>query len=152
MDISTILGSAVVAGIVAGIVTLRISERKISIENVTQQRQEWREKIRKLALNICSAYSSNETHKVKNYYVELQLLLNPDDNNDIEILDTVWKMHKGSEDHHLDIELSEKLALLLKHDWERAKSEAQLSIFRIVGTSRISYQSFKQKHVKNERS
>ena len=49
MDISTILGSAVVAGIVAGIVTLRISERKISIENVTQQRQEWREKIRKLA-------------------------------------------------------------------------------------------------------
>lgn len=113
MDISTILGSAVVAGIVAGIVTLRISERKISIENVTQQRQEWREKIRKLALNIYSAYSSNETHKVKSYYVELQLLLNPDDNNDIEILDTVWKMHKGSEDHNLDIEISEKLALLL---------------------------------------
>jgi len=46
VDLPTVLSSAVVAGLVAGLVTLRTSERKIAIENITQQRQLWREKIR----------------------------------------------------------------------------------------------------------
>lgn len=52
MDLPTVLSSGVLAGLVAGLVTLRMSERKIAIENITQQRQIWREKIRRLANQI----------------------------------------------------------------------------------------------------
>ncbi|NCB82546.1 MAG: hypothetical protein EOM38_09140 [Bacilli bacterium] len=57
MDLSTVLGSGVVAGLVAGLVTLRTTERKIAIENITKQRQLWREKIRAKALETSQAYS-----------------------------------------------------------------------------------------------
>ncbi|WP_354688968.1 hypothetical protein MRK42_06960 [Aeromonas sp. 19NY04SH05-1] len=147
MDITTILSSGVIAGAVAGFVTLRTSERKISIENITQQRQIWRDKIRQLAIDICSAYSRNERYKIKSYYIELQLLLNPDDGDDREILDTVWRMKEREVIEGLDIEFSEKISLLLKHDWERAKLEAKSSIIRIISAYRIPYSSFKYKRM-----
>ncbi|MFB0811224.1 hypothetical protein ACEU6F_08460 [Aeromonas salmonicida] len=145
MDIATILSSGVIAGIVAGFVTLRTSERNISIENITKQRQVWRNTIRALAINISSAYLRNERYKIKSYYIELQLLLNPNDDDDREILDTVWAMQEKKQMENLDIEFSEKIALLLKHDWERAKLEARSPLIRITSVFRISYGAFKNK-------
>jgi hypothetical protein len=146
MDVATILSSGVIAGVVAGFVTLRTSERNISIENITKQRQVWRDKIRSLTINISSAYSNHEYAKIKLYYIELQLLLNPDDDDDKDILDTVWGMQEEFIEN-LDIELSEKVALLLKHDWERAKLEAKSPIIRIINAHRTSYRVFKNKRM-----
>ncbi|MDL2195310.1 hypothetical protein [Shewanella algae] len=43
MDIATVLSSGVVAGLIAGLVSLRTSERQIAIENITKQREIWRD-------------------------------------------------------------------------------------------------------------
>lgn len=125
MDLSTVLGSGVVAGLVAGLVTLRTTERKIAIENITQQRQLWRDKVREKALETSKAYKDNDGLKLKELYGEFQLILNPEDSNDKSILDTLWDMQDEDEKGDLTIEFTEKLSLLLKHDWERAKLEAK---------------------------
>jgi hypothetical protein len=144
MDIPTVLSSALLAGLVAGLVTLRTTERKIAIENITKQRQLWREKIRDVALRVNTSYINGDTKDLTSQYIEVQLLLNPCDCDDKSILDTILKMIKGAGDSNLNIELSEKLSLLLKHDWERAKLEAKSFRFNIVGLRRISYEKFKE--------
>ena len=147
MDLPTILSSGVVAGLVAGLVTLRTSERKIAIENITQQRQQWREKIRDIAQRIKSSYKNDEKEELHSQYVEMQLLLNPEDVDDRSILDTIWSMAEESAPGALHIELAEKLSLLLKHDWERAKREAKPVWYRCSETKRVSYNEFKSKRV-----
>lgn len=147
MDLPTILTSGVVAGLVAGLVTLRTSERKIAIENVTQQRQLWREKIRDAAQRIKDSYRNGRKDDLHSQYVEMQLLLNPEDSDDKSILDTIWAMLVESEGGDLHIELAEKLSLLLKHDWERAKREAKPVWFKLLSTKRIPYDKFKFKRV-----
>ena len=147
MDLPTILSSGVVAGLVAGLVTLRTSERKIAIENITQQRQQWREKIRDVAQRIKSSYKNDEKEELQSQYVEMQLLLNPEDVDDRSILDTIWSMTEESSPGALHIELAEKLSLLLKHDWERAKREAKPVWYRRSEIKRVSYNEFKSKRV-----
>lgn len=152
MDLPTVLSSGVLAGLVAGLVTLRTSERKISIENITQQRQIWREKIRRLANQIKKSYINEEKDFLHDHYIELQLLLNPEDSNDQSILDTVWEMIEAerSEDRH--IVLSEKLSLLLKHDWERAKREAKPVWHRWCEVKRTSYDEYQYKRSEAKKS
>lgn len=147
MDLPTILSSAVVAGLVAGLVTLRTSERKIAIENITQQRQLWREKIRDLSLKIKSSYKSGNKDELNGQYVEMQLLLNPEDSNDKCILDTIWAMLEETESTKLHIVLAEKLSLLLKHDWERAKIEAKPVWYMFCKVKRVSYEKSKFKRI-----
>jgi hypothetical protein len=145
MDLATVLGSGVIAGLVAGLVTLRTTERKIAIENITQQRQLWRDKIRNKAIEAIRAYEQNEGSRLRELYVEFQLILNPEDKNDNSILNTIWKMKNGSKESDPSIEFSEKLSLLLKHDWERAKREAKPMWFRWMPPKRTSYKDFKNK-------
>ncbi len=149
IDLPTFLSSGVVAGLVAALVALRTNERNIVIENITKQRQAWREKVRNLALRINSSYQNNEVTALQNCYIELQLILNPNDDKDISILDTLWEMTNEESKSNLNIELSEKLALLLKHDWERAKREAKPFWFKFCKPSRLSYDEYKHKRNKS---
>ena len=145
MDLATILSSGVLAGLVAGLVTLRTTERKIAIENITQQRQVWREKIREIANQIHARYRAGEKNNVLAKYIELQLLLNPNDIDDKSILDTLWLMASEESQSELDVEFAEKLSLLLKHDWDRAKNEAKPFWFHLRSVQRVSYSDFKFK-------
>jgi hypothetical protein len=147
LDLLTVLSSAVVAGLVAGLVTLRTSERKIAIENITQQRQLWREKIRDLSLKIKSSYKSGNKDELNAQYVEMQLLLNPLDRDDKCILDTIWAMLEEAESAKLHIVLAEKLSLLLKHDWERAKLEAKPVWYMFHKVKRVPYEKSKFKRI-----
>lgn len=142
MDLPTLLSSAVVAGLVAGLVTLRTSERKIAIENITQQRQLWRERIRSLSQNIKKSYKAGNKDELNEFYIEMQLLLNPNDEDDKSILDTIWEMIEEPGSTKKDIVLGEKLSLLLKHDWERAKLEAKPVWYRYKKIKRKSYDAF----------
>ena len=145
MDLPTVLSSGVVAGLVAGLVALRTTERKIAIENITQQRKLWRDKVRDKALEVSKATKDSDTSKIKELYGEFQLILNPEDRDDKSILDTLWEMQNNVENNDLIIELMEKLALLLKHDWERAKLEAK-PVWHFWGKpKRISYDVFMNK-------
>jgi hypothetical protein len=148
MDFSTILSSGVVAGLVAGLTTLRTTERKIAIENITQQRQLWRNNVREKCIEAVESFSKNDTPRILKLYIEFQLILNPQDVNDKSILDTLWDMQSKNADSEIVVELSEKLSLLLKHDWERAKLEAKPIWFCGGKPERISYGDFQHKRSK----
>lgn len=127
MDWSTsfvaVLGSGVVAALVAGLVSLRISERQIAIENITKERTRWREKIRELGLEVHKCRVANDGQRLAELRLEMAMSLNPVDSEDQAILPLVQQASDGVHDQSEEFE--RRIALLLKHDWERAKWEAK---------------------------
>ena len=122
-----------VSSIITSSFTFKTGERKIEIENITDQRKQWRDKIRELSLQIKSASESSDSNKLENLYVELKLLLNPTDESDQDILKTLWSLISSEETEsnkkEVYFKLVDQMSLLLKHDWERAKKEARPSFF-----------------------
>lgn len=146
LDLTTILSSGVVASLIAGLVTLRTTERKIAIENITKQRELWRDKIRVKSLEVTRAYDGKDSRRLLELYTEFLLLLIPFDPEDNAIMDVLWDLKSGSLDIGKLIEFTERLSLLLKHDWQRAKREAKPWFFRGSKAKRKTYD-----HFKNER-
>ena len=136
----TLLTSTVIAAIVAAAVAFRTAQRKISIENITQDRRKWREKIRKCALSVHDALISRDKKSLNRYRAEFSALLNIDD---MEIIGCIKLPDQGQEIKCAE-EFSERIALLLKHDWERVKLEAGSLFTRIKGVrlllSKIIYE------------
>ena len=94
----TLLTSAVIAAIVSGLVALLVSERRIA-----------------------AGQDAPEVGKLGVLRARLTLHLNPHDPEDQGILNViVSNPTNGGE------EFTQRVALLLKHDWERAKYEASL--------------------------
>ena len=139
MDFAVFLSSSVVGGLVAGFVALRNSERKIQIENVTQERAKWRDKIRIKSIEVYQAAVADYSANLMELRLEFSLNLNPFDNEDNAILDAIVSL-KVSENRKMKLaEFSERVALLLKHDWERAKFEAKPWFFRCSAPKRTTY-------------
>ena len=127
MDLSwTGFFSGVFGGIISALITWRIAERRIEIENITQQRATWRDNIRKKSIEVTSAVRKADKDKLNELYTEFAHLLNPYDLEDVAILDLLSKFKKIEQcDNDSLTEFIERVALLLKHDWERAKREAK---------------------------
>lgn len=132
----TLLTSTVIAAIVAAAVAFWTAQRKISIENITQDRRAWREKIRNNALSVHNALISQDEISLNKHRAEFAALLNPSDKDDKDIIDCIKLPVEGKENESAD-EFSERIALLLKHDWERVKLEAGPFFMRIKGIRRI---------------
>jgi hypothetical protein len=130
MDPSTVLSSGVVAGLVAGLVTLRGSERKIQIENITQERAKWREKIRANALLVYQAAEKGDLKALGESRLAFQLLLNPFDAEDMAIIGSITALTQTPDPKPRLPEFAGRVSYLLKHDWERAKAEAKPWFFR----------------------
>jgi len=130
MDLDTVLGSGVVAGLVAGLVTLRSSERKIQIENITQERAKWREKIRENARLVHQAAMDANHKLVAESRLAFQLLLNPFDAEDVAIVESIAAIIEAPDPKPGLTEFAGRVAYLLKHDWERAKAEAKPWFYR----------------------
>ena len=117
----TFLASAIVAALVAALVSVLTSERRIAAENVIQERKNWRNEIRALSSQGCEALSRSDgdegEHRLKDLRARLLFLLNPHDAQDQAIL---------ALDGRTAEEFGDRVRLLLKHDWERAKREASL--------------------------
>lgn len=120
--LSAALGSGVVVALVGGLVSLRVSERQIAIENITKERTRWRDKIRTIAQAVQDSAASGDSARLKALRVDLALSLNPEDAEDHKILDCVDRIATRTGEIG---ELTHRLSLLLKHDWERAKWEAR---------------------------
>lgn len=138
------LTSAVVAALVAAVVSVFTSERKISAENVIQERKIWREKIRDLSSKVYKALTSKDASErddqLKELKAEISLLVNPHDPMDKEILDLIIAPTKVERSDEFVV----RVALLLKHDWERAKREA--SLWRRLSEQepqRVSFEHFR---------
>lgn len=143
MDFSTVLSSTVLAGLVAALVSLRSSERKIHVENVTQERAKWRSAMRALADVLIKAAREGNAKEVERQCAQLALNVNPFDAEDKALVEIAKKFSGATDlDGHL-LEFTDRMALLLKHDWERAKREAHPWFFRGSEPRRIPYCEFK---------
>jgi hypothetical protein len=125
MAMNDFLGSAMVAALVAGLVSFRSPDRKIQIENIAQERAKWREKIRANALLVQQAAVGREPIKLDELHFTFRLLLNPHEEEDQLILLTIENLKSVGKLRLRLAEFSSRVALLLKHDWERAKHEAK---------------------------
>jgi hypothetical protein len=124
--IPNLLASSLLAAVVSGVVAFLISERGIAAENVIQERTKWRERVRDLAEQINQAIvtgaDANRFHDLRD---QLELRLNPHDRLDQELLALVSPAEDAYARERAN-EFNLHVALLLKHDWERAKWEASL--------------------------
>jgi len=127
----SVVGSGVVAAIVAGLVTLRTNARNIKVANVTSERAKWRDKIRDLALQIHKALAEHKEKELRELHSQLTLNLNPHDSEDRGILQLLEKTPSHQSSDTILKEFTERVALLLKHDWERAKWESTSILGRI---------------------
>jgi hypothetical protein len=116
---STVLTSGVVAALVAALVSVLTTEREIAAVHVTQERMKWRDKIRELALEVQDALGLHKADATRQkLWAKFSLLVNPHDGEDQQILNIIMTGDAGRA-----AEFMERIALLLKRDWERAKYE-----------------------------
>jgi hypothetical protein len=130
LEISVFITSAVVAALVSGLLTLHSAERKIQIENITQERAKWREKIRTQSLLVHKAACLRKESELKELYLTFSHLLNPFDSEDTEILNVILSLGKTENPELRLPEFTKRIAYLLKHDWERAKHETKPWFFK----------------------
>ena len=105
------------------LLTWHLAQRRIAIENVTQERAKWRADIRRTALDAHDAMVDGEADKVERVSNELRALLNPHDIEDRKLL-ACLAVACACDRKKIRDEFALRVALLLKHDWERAKWEA----------------------------
>lgn len=145
-----ILTSTVLAAIVAAIVAAWTVQRKISIENITQDRRAWREKVRDKALSVHESMVSRNQESLDRLRAEFRAILNPTDDGDKAIIGCISLPDEGKELERAE-EFAERIALLLKHDWERVKLEAGPFFMRVKRvrewTGRILYEPNREKYV-----
>ena len=133
-SLSVVLGSTLLATLVSAWVSKTISERRIYAENITKERAKWRDRIRLIA----SRYPSANAKEQGQYEIEFISRLNPYDPEDLKLVESLRESgEKNSK------ELAIRVALLLKHDWERAKNEAKPLTGRCAyPTKRLTYKEY----------
>jgi len=131
-----VLTSSVVAGVVSAFVSIWTTQRKISIENITQERTKWREKVRDKSLEVHNAFIDRDEKKLQQLRLEFSLILNPEDGEDKRIIESIRLPEQGKETE-LSLEFSKRVSLLLKHDWERVKLEAGAIFCRIKYINKV---------------
>ena len=115
-----------VGGWLASVLALRKDERAVQIDQVTKERAKWRDNIRKLAEEIAVAHVDRDSGvgsgKIAGLRARLATSINPKDKvHDAEVLAHFDRLFEEvATDRHV---FERRLALLLKHDWERVKWE-----------------------------
>lgn len=115
-----------VGGWFASFIAFRKDERGVQLEQVTKERTKWRKSMRKLCEEVAIAHVENRTSaipaKVASLRACLATSINPKDKtHDGAILVHYDRLFSGETD---DMEVfAHRIALLLKHDWERVKWE-----------------------------
>ena len=162
MDWKVILGSAVIGALITAIATLRTHSRNIQIDNVIKERTKWRDKIREKAKDVTDAFCKNDADRLIGLKVDFTLLINPVDKTgeDQEIIKEIENLISSQNSEALD-RFRIRVALLLKHDWERAKEECKSIWFkdlrkvrlfplRFAEPTRTTYSKYKAKLKKED--
>ncbi|GAB6194675.1 hypothetical protein [Desulfocastanea catecholica] len=125
MDFATLLGSSVLAALVAALVSLRNNERKLSLQYITGERATWRDKIREIALAVFDASIKRDGETIRRYRFEFSHLLHLGDLPDDEILSNLVELEARPDDAEALNDFRIRISLLLKYEWEKAKLEAK---------------------------
>lgn len=140
-----VLTSSVIVVVISAFVSVWIAQITISIENITQERTKWREKVRKKALEVHDALIERNGKKLQQLRLEFKVILNPEDQEDECIIKAIRLPDLPEErENSLSLEFSKRVSLLLKHDWERAKLEAGSIFCRIKCINKLCEWLFKK--------
>ncbi len=129
LDLTSLLAGVsltAIGGWIASFIAFRNDERAVQLEQVTKERTKWRDNMRKLCEEIASAHVENKANpipaKVASLRARLATSINPKDKiHDGAILAHYDRLFSDESD---DLEaFTHRIALLLKHDWERVKWE-----------------------------
>lgn len=129
IDLTSLLAGVsltAVGGWIASFIAFRKDERAVQLEQVTKERTKWRDNMRKLCEEVAIAHVENKASaipaKVASLRARLATSINPmDKTHDGAILAHYDRLFSGESD---DLKLfAHRIALLLKHDWERVKWE-----------------------------
>lgn len=137
--ITAVLGSSVLGALVTQFFLKWKSDRQISIENITQERKEWRVRLRELLVELVDAVDKKDRVIARKIEAELIVRLNPEDPNDLKILELFPHIYESWSEDTLR-ELSDRVSYLLKHDWERVKGEVKgkFSLYSLLVTTIIA--------------
>lgn len=130
MDLQAVLTSTVVAAVISILANMYNARRTESLKYVTEERQKWREEIRKIAEDIVDC----PRDEIKKHLTRLKVRINSNGkiNKESYVEDGhIWKLIENLENSSLTVSEYEKqkdhlidtLSLLLKFDWERQKRE-----------------------------
>lgn len=125
-----LLGDAIIllAGLVVGWFSgrwaFKAGERQIAAQHVIAERAKWREKIRWALDELVTKGDAVTAQRVA---ALLELGTNPIDPEDVDIVDLAKRIVYPRRQPSDVRELVERVTLLLKHDWDRAKHEAGMS-------------------------
>ncbi len=125
------LSLAALGGWIGSFLAFRKDERAVQVEQITKERTKWRESVRALCGDIVMAHVTKSDEKVAVNRSRLVTSLNPKDIYDAEIIEHYDALFGGRK---TDIDLfTSRMAILLKHDWERVKWECMplyLKVFK----------------------
>lgn len=126
------------------------TERNILVDNITKERKAWREKIREKSIRVFDSYYDKNCLELKKLKTEFQLMLNPHDKDDKEILDHFTELIENCEkqDDSAINNFIVKLSLLLKHDWERAKKEANPVEYMGMPAERTNFTKYQEDSIR----
>ena len=140
----------IIIGFASAYIGLRKNGDNNSLKYITEERQKWRVSIRNLSILFLETglnekdYNNLNNKKLRIIREKIAVRLNPNDKKDnyiLELMDLYIGsncIYTRSKIHKI---LSNAFAVLLKHDWERAKKEAN-SKFKISSSSIIFYICF----------
>jgi len=127
-DVTSLLAGislTAIAGWISSFFALRKDERTIQIDQITKERTKWRDRMRDISAEIAMTYFENRIQLspggVAKLRAKLATSINPKDILDNEILSHFDDLFSGKRSN-LEA-FANRIALLLKHDWERVKWE-----------------------------
>ncbi|MCR3958307.1 hypothetical protein ACEUB2_17690 [Aeromonas veronii] len=146
-----VLGSGGLAAFFTMLFTRKSHEDNVTLKYVTDERRKWRENIKVIMGDLCDAVHAPRLHddhikKTRKLATLLKLNLNnkSSESLDRDILRLLNKLCKNPQYVYFQC-LENKVCTLLKHDWERAKLEADtrsISIITIVITALVVWGGF----------
>lgn len=137
MELQAVLTSTVVAAIISMLANVYNSRRTENLKYITEERQKWREEIRKIAEDIVDC----PRNEIKKHLTRLKVRINSNGkiNKESYMEDGhIWQLIENLENSSLTaseyekqkVHLIDTLALLLKFDWERQKREVSGSYIK----------------------
>ncbi len=125
MDIPTLLSSTVIAGAISAITLILTNNSKQKNKNITEERKQWRDNMRKFAPEFCQIISQkfmskNDKKRLVWLRSWFEINLNPYDELDEDILSTINNIDNDKASINI---FNKQIARLLKHDWDRVKLE-----------------------------
>jgi hypothetical protein len=141
--VAIVAAAASLVGVAIGAaVSLRTNTRNIKVENITKERAKWRDNVREKALWVHKAAVAKDISALEEHHLAFTLILNPIDTEDRSILSLIQRLKTTADEPRLT-ELADRIALLLKHDWQRAKWEAEG--MKKLEPVRIAYAEFRRR-------